>query len=74
MSKKKMKIKCLLEKAMKEKNISQAELERRTGIHHITIKKHREGIANRIDYSTLLGYCTVLDKTPGDLLVIVDEK
>lgn len=69
-----LKIKCNLTKAMREKGISQAEFERLTGVHHTTIKSHRLNQAKGIDYNTLLAMCTLLDKTPGDLLVIVDEE
>lgn len=69
-----LKVKCRFEEFLKEKGISQAEFERRTGIHHTTLKIHRLNTAKRIDYNTLLAMCVVLDKKPGDLLVIEDEK
>lgn len=69
-----LKIKCKFAEALKEKAISQAEFERMTGVHHTTLKTHRLNTAKRIDYNTLLAMCTVLDKTPGDLLVVEDEK
>ena len=66
----KMPIEWRLAVVMAERRINNTELAQLTGLHHVTISKHKRlaEMPDRLDKKTLFSYCRALNCQPGDLL------
>ena len=67
----KMPIEWRLAVVMAERRVNNKELSKLTGLHHVTISRHRRLVEmpDRLDRKTLSSYCRALKCQPGDLLV-----
>lgn len=70
-----MRIKWRLAVLMADKEIDYKELASLTGMHHVTISRHKNMkiMPERLERDTLFKYCQALNCQPGDLLVYVPE-
>lgn len=71
-----MPIKWRLAVIMADREIDYKELAELTGFHEKTVNKHKNMrvMPNRLEDTTLLQYCKILECQPGDLLVYIPDK
>lgn len=67
-------IRIKLTELLKEKNLSQRELARRTGTHPDVISRFARGVTNGVSYNLLNRICRALQCQPGDLLEYTPEQ
>ena len=61
----------VLEKILKEKNITRYELSKRTGIHYQVIDNYYKNKVVRYDREIILKICLALDCEVGDIIKII---
>ncbi|MBT2761878.1 helix-turn-helix transcriptional regulator [Paenibacillus sp. ISL-20] len=69
-----MSIRCRLGDIMQERNLSNKDVVKLTGVSRNTITSLAANATKRIDYDTLEGLCRGLNVLPGDLIEYIEDK